>query len=251
MNQELLYSQEVLELTPERATRFLQGIGALPVVRTLLAHHGMKDTDIEEGRTLLLACLAQPMEVRAAMQTESSLAQRAAAAELDQWDEPNFARFGAALRRHHPSAYTYVFSNLKPASGVLSAKTIATFLSRLDALESGSDPARSDTKASDANAIALLTRRGLTPDERKRLRKLVDVALGPTDPLAELPKEPTINARLLALNELRAWYDEWATVARIVVKRRADLIRLGLAARRKPINAAVEEADEEIEDAVV
>jgi hypothetical protein len=57
---ELPYSPQVLEETPERATRLLQGLGALPIVRTIMAANGMTDEDIEEGRKLLLGCLAEP-----------------------------------------------------------------------------------------------------------------------------------------------------------------------------------------------
>jgi hypothetical protein len=231
MNQELLYSREVLEDTPARVTRFLQGVGALPIVRTLLAQHGMMDDDLKEGRTLLLRCLGEPADAQPQVQTESARSQRVAVAELDQWDEPSFARFGATLRRHHRSAYDYVFRDLKPASGPLAVQGVATFLARLDALEAGSDPARGDSKKADAAAVELLASRGLTSAERKRLKKLVDVALGPTTTLDELPKVDT-SARLLALNELRAWYDEWSTIARAVVKKRGDRIRLGLATRK-------------------
>ncbi len=231
MNQELLYSQEVLESTPERVTKFLQGIGALPVVRTLLAQNGMADEDIKEGRSLLLKCLAEPIEAPRELQTESATAQRAAVAELDQWDEPNFARFGATLRRHHRSAYDYVFHDLKPATGPLAVQGVATFLARIDALEGGSDPGRSASKKADAEAVERLESRGLTRAERKRLKTLVDVALGPTAALPDLPKVST-SARLVALNDLRSWFDEWSTTARAVVKKRSDLIRLGLAARK-------------------
>ncbi|AKV00959.1 hypothetical protein AKJ09_07622 [Labilithrix luteola] len=242
MNQELLYSQEVLEGTPERVTKFLQGVGALPIVRTLLAQNGMTDDDIKEGRALLLKCLAEPADPRPDVHTESASAQRAAVAELDQWDEPNFARFGATLRRHDRSAHDYVFHDLKPAAGPLAVQGIATFLARIDALETGADPARRASKKADAAAAKLLESRGLTAAERKRLKKLVDVALGPTSVLDELPKVDT-SARLLSLNELRGWFDEWSTTARAVVKKRSDRIRLGLAVRKSSTNAGGDVVD--------
>ena len=54
------YTQETLEATPERVTKLLTGIGALPTVRTLMGEAAMTDADIDEGRVLLLACLAAP-----------------------------------------------------------------------------------------------------------------------------------------------------------------------------------------------
>jgi hypothetical protein len=250
MNQELLYSQEVLELTPARVTKFLQGIGALPVVRTLLAQNGMTDTEIKEGRALLLKCLAEPLDVAPEIQTESAATQRAAVAELDQWDEPNYARYGATLRRHHRSAYDYVFRDLKAASGPLAVQGVATFLARIEALASGSDPSRSEMKKADGEAVSLLESRGLTVPERKRLKKLVDIALGPTASLEELPKAG-VSQRLLVLNELRAWYDEWATTARAVIKKRSDLIRLGLATRKVGAKAKATEPGDEVDDEIV
>src|SRR4051794_1074842 len=103
------YSDEVLEATPERATKLLTGIGAVATIRTLLFPAGMSNPDIAEGRTLLLACLAKPQEAGPEMDTEGARAQRAAVAELDEWDEPNFARIGATLTRRFPDAGEYVF----------------------------------------------------------------------------------------------------------------------------------------------
>jgi hypothetical protein len=233
MNDSLEYSVRVLEEAPARVTQFLQGIGAVPMIRTNLMAAGMTSADIEEGRQLLLACLAAPFEIKPDPDTVDARAQRAAVAEIDEWDEPAFARFGATLRRHFPKVHAYVFQGRLHASrGAESVNGVATFLARLDALESGSDPARAASRAEDAQAVALLEKRGLTKAERARLKKLVDTALGPTAPLPVIPSDDSTSARLAKLSALRAWFDEWSETARVVVKRRADLIRLGLASRR-------------------
>lgn len=231
MDEELVYTIEVLEEAPARVTKFLQGLGAVPMIRTLLAEAGMTDEDIAEGRKLLLECLAEPRTAAADLDTDQARAQRAAVGELDQWDEQGFARYGATLRRHFPSAYDYVFGTLKASSGAESVNGVAMFLARIDALESGSDPQRAAFKKDDAKAVALLARRGLTKAERQRLKKLVDLALGPTAPLDALAP-PDNDARLRKLGNLRGWFDEWAETARAVVKKRAYLIRLGLASRK-------------------
>lgn len=228
------YSDEVLEATPERVTKFLTGMGAVATIRTLMAQAGMTDDDIVEGRTLLLDVLAAPRKQSAAPDTDDARAQRAAKAELDQWDEPGFLRYGATLRRRFPAAYEYVFKDLAPSTGTAAVKGVATFLARLDALECGSDPDRAATKQSDKKAVAFLANRGLDKAERKRLQGLVDVALGPTSPLPEAA-EPQQNARRReALVKLRGWYDEWSATARAVIKKRGYLIRLGLASRKAP-----------------
>ena len=174
--------------------------------------------------------------------TDDARAQRAATGELDQWDEPNFARYGAALRRRFPDVNAYVFKDLSPSTGTAAVQGVATFLARLDALESGADPGRAGTKQSDKKAVAFLATRGLDKAERKRLQRLVDVALGPTSPLpeqAELPEDraPARGAR----PSCAAGSTKWSTTARAVIKKRGYLIRLGLASRkarqRKPAAA--------------
>jgi hypothetical protein len=84
----------------------------------------------------------------------------------------------------------------------------------------------------------MLESRGLTTEERGRLKALVDVALGPSaKPDAAAPRPPDAPATSASLTrnlaELRAWYDEWATTARAVIKKRDYLARLGLASSRR------------------
>jgi hypothetical protein len=230
----MAYSNEVLEATTERATKLLSGIGAVATIRTLLAEAGMTDQAIIEGRDLLFACLAAPRGAAAEVDTEDARAQRASVAELDQWDEPSFGRFGATLKRHYPAAGAYVFNGLSASTGVGAVHGIATFLTRIDALEGGTDPARQGTKKEDKKAVELLAERGLDKAERARLRKLINVALSPTSILPEAPSAQTPDERLEALTRLREWYDEWAATARAVVKKKSYRIRLGLATRKPP-----------------
>ncbi len=231
----MAYSSEILEASPERATKLLNGIGAVATIRTLLAEVGMTDQVIIEGRDYLFACLAAPRGPAAVVDTDDAKAQRSAVAELDQWDEPNFGRFGATLKRHHPEAGAYVFRELSASTGIAAVHGIATFLTRIDALEGGTDFDRSGTKKDDKKAVELLATRGLDKAERGRLRKLVNVALGPTAVLPEQPASQSQEQRVEALTKLRDWYDEWAAAARAVVKKKSYRIRLGLANRKAPV----------------
>jgi hypothetical protein len=234
------YSPQVLEETPARVTRFLHGIGAVAIVRAQLADAGMTAEDLLEGRNLLIACLALPESLPTATDSDDAKASRAAAAEIDAWDEPNFARYGAALRRRFPEVHAYVFRDLEASNGPEAIRGVATFLARIEALASGSDPARRGTKQSDAKAVALLESRGLDAGERKRLDKLVKLALGPTETIDVPPTEATDDRRAHRLAALKGWYDEWATTARAVIKKRMYLIRLGLA-QRKPSQKGAQE----------
>lgn len=228
------YSIQVLEEAPGRAVKFINGVGADAHIRTLLAGVGMTDDDLAEGGKLLLACLYQSPGKKVIRDTDEARAQRAAVAELDQWDEPNFTRYAAALHRHHPSACDYVFFDLAASTGAAAVAGVATFLRRLEALEKGSDPERADSRKDDKKAIELLATRGLDKKERARLQGLVDLALKPTTTLDidPLPTEERSAARIAALTDLKDWYEEWSSAARTVLKKRPYLLRLGLAKRK-------------------
>jgi hypothetical protein len=104
-------------------------------------------------------------------------------------------------------------------------------LDRLDALEKG--PERKSTRKADHAALATLAQRGITSDERARLRGLIETASHVMDPPDDGEESAANAARNEALRKLRAWYDEWSETARAVIKRRDQLIRLGLAKRIK------------------
>jgi hypothetical protein len=238
------YTDEVLEATPVRVTKFLLGLGAVPAIRTLLEQGGMTDKDIGEGRRLLLDVLAaprasgspgEPVAVQAPRAAAAVQAPRAAAAELDRWEKPNCARFRAALRRRFPDVEAYVFDGPAPAKGAIAVNAVAKLLARIETLEEGSDPRRAGTRQADRRAVALLSRRGLDKTERRRLQTLVDVALGAsfTPPPAPRPQAEGARRRA-ALRELRAWFDEWSSTAKAVLKQRNHRIRLGLASRKPP-----------------
>ena len=144
------------------------------------------------------------------------------------------------LGRKFPSAADYVFNKLAPSRGAQAVQGVATFLARLNALEKGSDSARSATREADTQAIALLAKRGLDGAERKRLSDLVQVALGPTPALNTASNEAAASRRE-ALLQLKLWYNEWATVAHATIRKRIHLIRLGLATRH--INASAPEPE--------
>lgn len=223
------YSTEILEDTPTRVTRLLTGLARSSVIRTHLQRGGMRDVDVTEGRELLFRCLAPPPSTEA-RDTADARRRRDAIAALDAWDEPNFARYRAVLRRHAPATGEYVFQSLSAASGAAAVQSVATFLRRIDTVEAGE--AEGISRTDGRKAAALLAARGLTADERTRLQGLVDAALGPADPLVE-PDATAPEARREALIALRDWFEEWSAVARAEVRRRDHLILLGLASRRR------------------
>ena len=251
------WSDEVLEQTPARVTKFLSGMGAEPVVRTLLEGAGMTDADIVQGRALLMDCLATSNTSSPVKDTASARKQREAVAELDAWDEPNFARYRASLTRHAPDVGAVIFQNLVASAGATSVQGVATLLLRLDGLDLAAHGAKvprasaavlmaaaafDAIPAKDRKAAAeLLVKRGLDATTREHLALLVKTALGPTASLDHAPAADAARRekRHAALREAKAWLEEWSSSARAVVKKRAHLIRLGLAKRKAPTGRAI------------
>lgn len=154
----------------------------------------------------------------------------AAMAEVDAWDEPNFALADACLKHRHPAQHAFVFKDLRAARGAASLLSVTRFLDRLDALEGATD--RASTRVADQAALATLALRGIDAKERARVRALLAQAEHSADDGASDDDELTPEEMDQALRDLRAFYEEWSAVARLCVTRRDYLIRLGLARRR-------------------
>jgi hypothetical protein len=222
-------SRTVLEETPARVLTFLRALGTSIPVRAKLASAGYTPADHTEGWNLL-------HKVSGYMPDEGSSEEdprvQNAIAELDAWDERGFRRAHAALARLHPDQDRFVFNGLTPAQGPEAVLRVALFLDRLDALEQGTS--RKGTRDADRAALATLAARGFGPEERARLREVVNVAHA-----SPVPSEAAVNAAKMAvargqaLVDLRRWFDDWSETARAVVTRRDHQIRLGIAHRKK------------------
>ena len=154
--------------------------------------------------------------------------------ELDSWDEDGFRRVRAPLERLHPEQAAFVFAGeLAASTGPAAVLGVKTLLDRLDELEKGKS--RKATRAADHAALKTLAGRGITKEERVRLRALVDAAQKLDEP-APLPVSAPAD-RQQALVKLYGWYKDWSETARSVVKKRAYLITLGLAKRKSPKKA--------------
>lgn len=223
------YAVSTLEETPVRVLTFLRAAGTSVAIRSLLAARGYTDSDHEEGWRLLHkvsglrpAAVAPPADrsVSDAINT------------LDGWDEDGYSLVDAALTRRFPEQAKFVLEGLAPAKGAASVLSVKNLLERIDALESS--PERKATRKQDQAAVAAIAAKGITQEERARLRGLVDLAqtavkAAPTDTGASEQVERVL---LEDLRALRAWYDEWAKTAKVAIKRRDYLISLGLAKRK-------------------
>ena len=115
-----------------------------------------------------------------------------------------------------------------------------------------SSPERAATRDDDRAALALLATRGVTDDDRARLAaRVTSVQRAAVAPPAEVDGDvarslppPADDPRAA----LHAWVSEWSEIARAVVPRRADQIRLGLASPRRARAGARSEDDADEED---
>lgn len=209
-----------------RAFQFIRVVRTAPEVFKMLAPYGFTPKAMSEGWTLLFKV--------ARLDDDSGLARGvdavSAIREIDDWDETGFERARIALRRLHPAQESYVFRNLEAVRGPQAVVGMKVLLDRLDELDSS--PERTSTRTEDQAALATLAERGIDAAERARLRALVDAATGAPDPveLMALATEP--NAEDVAA--LAAWFEDWSSTAKLVVKRRDILFRLGLIKRRRP-----------------
>jgi hypothetical protein len=222
-------SRQVLEETPSRALAFLRAVGTSAPIRAALAKAGYTEEEHALGWSLLHKVSGYSATMPKATEDTSA---RDAIAELDALDEGLFRRVRAALRRLHPEQEAYVFGDeLGPAQGAASVISVSTLLQRLDGLKSA--PERKKTRKQDQAALDTLAARGITAEERERLRALVEAAQRAVAVSDEETGSNDAGEREQGLLALRSWYLDWSDTARSVITRRDYLIRLGLAQRKK------------------
>ena len=215
---------KTLEQLPGRALTLIKGIAKSPEIHHTMETAGYTIETQKQGFALLEAATGFGMVGAPAGASPSTDAITA----VSDWYGPSFDRIDAALRHLHPEQAAYVFKGLVSVSGVASVVAAAVFLDRLDDL-AGTGPnaaARKATADDDKKALATLAARGFDDKELTRVRVLVDTAHTATaDGLAPV----TEDEQSKRLDALQAWYDDWSETARALIKKRGDLIKLGLA----------------------
>lgn len=142
------------------------------------------------------------------------------------------------LELSHADQAMFLFHDYAPAKGMGAVLNAATFLQRRHALDKAED--RKESRRSDQEALAVLEQIGTTKESLKRLQVMVDTAQTVAEPsVVLLETEERQSARLQVLRQIHAWVTAWSEVARTVVTRRDQMIRLGIAKRRAPKAKAV------------
>jgi len=216
---------------------FLKAIGTSAPIHAALAARGYSREHHQQGWGLLHA--VSGYQDKAVPLEDHSV--RDAIKQIDDWDEDGFQVIAASLRHRYPEQAANLLNGLGPSTGAAAVLGVKQLLTRLDAMENGTD--REATRVKDQAAIALLSQRGIDTNERQRLRALIELAESAPD--VSLSDASAISraeaAYVKGLTSLRAWFEERAGIARVAIKRRDYLIRLGLA-KRRPLSRDESEA---------
>ncbi len=162
-----------------------------------LRNVGFGEEDVKQGRVLVLKACSTP---QAAVRFTPDAGPVADATEkLLAWQSSMFLRAHAALRR------------------------------LLDQLENSA--ARKSSRKADHAALATLETRGVTKEERKQAKHLVNLIETTAAPdITSAP--PSADKRMSALMDVYEWVQDWSDSARAVITRRDQLIRLGIGKRQ-------------------
>ncbi len=216
-------SRSTAERGVERGLQFLRAVGTDPVIYAAMQGVGFTPSDVKQGWALVLTACSVPAVEKF---NSSSGPVAEATQKIETWKATMMLRAHAALRRLHPEQDAFVFDNLEMGTGIAAVVSVSMFLQRIDALENSPD--RKSTRKTDHAALATLEQRGVTKEERKQIKALIQIVESPAPVEDGAPPD----ARMAALTELHAWVQDWSDCARSVITRRDQLLRLGIGKRR-------------------
>lgn len=227
----------------QRHLQFMLGLRNRRVLRALKAH-GFTEEDFNEGFARLRAIA----EVR--LDNEPPTVDARLVREIDEWENRWYPIVDATLLHNYPDVHARVFRNLRQTEGAEVILGVATLLDRLEEVAA---PVEQGGMADGSAAMALLARRGLTPEVIGAARALLEEvgSIEPLDDEEEVDDEAASEALELAERRMWSWYLEWSQIARAAIRDRRLLRMLGfLRSKQRPDGAVVEEivTDEELED---
>jgi hypothetical protein len=222
-------TEETLKLGPTRLLTFLQGVSD-PAIRAQFAVLGWSDERFDEAWSLL-------SELRAANKIPAAIVDpiAQAIASCEAWQSTGLIRARAMLQLSFPEQAAFIFHDFVAGAGMEAVLNVSTFLERRKALENG--PERSASRDADGQALAVLTETGVTPEVLAQLHAFVEtvhtVATVQPQELADAEAR-----RTEVLRKIHAWVMAWSEMARTVITRRDQMIKLGIAKRRSHKNKA-------------
>jgi hypothetical protein len=197
-----------------------------PRIFAVMATRGLTQEIIDEGWSLFTVAAGAKLRYQPATGGMFSSAEEAELlASLDRWENAWFPVVGAALKRHFPNVHAEVFLNLSQTEGRAVIVSVGTLLSRLAEQAAKSDEGRA--------AVALLQARGLTAEAKKpaeeilaKFRVVRESGVTEVEPVTKQEQDK-------AQAEVWDWYMEWSTIARTLITRGDQLIRMGLREMRR------------------
>jgi hypothetical protein len=215
-------TRTVLDTVAGRTLTFLIGVNTSIEARTAFMARGYTQEEHQHIWSLLGKLAVIPTEEQT-LDTKVLIA----LSELNAWDEPNLPVIESILVRSFPEQAEFVCYKLAPSPiAAQAALTISTLLDRFDQLENGA--ARKSTRKQDHAALERLSDRGYTKEVRKHLRALLETTKTVT------VVEPLSTEESDAIKiELWGFLNEWTTQAKVLIKRRDILLRLGIGKRNK------------------
>ncbi len=217
-------TDETLKLGPARMLTFLQGVSD-PVIRALFAPLGWSDQRLDAAWSLL-------NELKAATKVPSGSTLDPvtdAIASCKAWQDTGLIRARAMMQLVLPEQAAFMFHDVVAGAGTEAVLNVSTFLQRRKQLENGAE--RKASRKADHDALVVLEETGVTKEAIRQLQGFVDTVqtVAPAHPsrLAEADAK-----RTEVLRKIHAWVTAWSEMARTVVTRRDQMIKLGIAKRR-------------------
>ncbi len=218
----------------DRVIRFLMGVNQ-PRIAGVLVRHGFSQEELDRGWEALRAVAGERLNAPAAPTKDPEAIER-----LDAWENTWFPIIQATLAHRFPKIQEEVFLNISQTEGPELAISVNTLLMRIATLEHGD----ADHQA----ARALLTTRGLNEEIIGEATKYIE-RLGQVREPPAVDLEAMREGRQIAEDAMWAWYMEWSTIARSVIKDGRMLQRLGFLRVRR--DGSVEAVEEVVEEPVV
>ena len=224
-----LPSDAVLDAVALKAFQFIRAVSSNSGIRAAFSQRGYSEEIHQNAWMSVLKAAGFYKDPQSGTQRPEAAA---ALAVIDAWDEPTF-NLAHAILAPMPEQQAFVFDGLEAQSGAASVGSVTTLLDRLDELETSKE--RKATRKEDLAAIAKLAERRIDANERKRLRDLLAVATGFSDPTVVDSPKAAKQKEEQRQAKIAVWYyyNEWSAIARLDIKRRDYLIQLGLVKRSK------------------
>ena len=217
-------TDETLKLGPPRLLTFLQGVSD-PAIRALFAPLGWSDQRLDEAWSLL-------NELKAANKIPSTPVPDPVTegiASCETWQATGLIRARAMMQLTFPEQAAFMFHDFVAGAGTEAVLNVSTFLQRRQELENGAE--RKGTRKADHEALLVLEDTGVTKEVLKKLQGFVDKVLTVAPPHPQHLADADVK-RTEVLRKIHAWVTAWSEMARTVITRRDQMIKLGIAKRR-------------------